>query len=56
MVRVPCTKRLAVGEQVGRLYTFPNDPAVAKFLASLKTIWENNKSEFGNEEPGSPGR
>jgi hypothetical protein len=27
-----------------------NDPAVAKFLASLKTIWENNKSEFGNED------
>jgi hypothetical protein len=34
----------------------PNDPAVAKFLASLKTVWENNKSEFGNEELGSSGR
>jgi TolB-like protein/Tfp pilus assembly protein PilF len=27
-----------------------NDPAVAKFLASLKTTWENNKSEFGHED------
>jgi len=26
-----------------------NDPAVAKFLASLKTTWENYQSEFGNE-------
>jgi hypothetical protein len=25
-----------------------NDPGVAKFLASLKTTWENNLREFGN--------
>ena len=27
-----------------------NDPAVAKFLASLKKTWENNEREFGNED------
>ena len=27
-----------------------NDPAVAGFLASLKTTWESNKSEFGDED------
>jgi serine/threonine protein kinase len=26
-----------------------NDPAVAKFLASLKRTWEDNQREFGNE-------
>jgi TolB-like protein len=26
-----------------------DDPAIAKFLASLKTTWENYQSEFGNE-------
>jgi serine/threonine protein kinase len=33
-----------------------NDPAVVKFLASLNAVWQNNKSEFGNDEPGSSGR
>jgi non-specific serine/threonine protein kinase len=27
-----------------------NDPAVAKFLASLKKTWENNQREFGDED------
>jgi hypothetical protein len=27
-----------------------NDPAVAQFLASLKTTWESNQSEFGSED------
>ena len=27
-----------------------NDPAVAKFLSSLKKTWENNQREFGNED------
>jgi hypothetical protein len=27
-----------------------NDPAVAKFLASLKKTWEDNVREFGNED------
>ncbi|HTA46281.1 MAG TPA: protein kinase [Bryobacteraceae bacterium] len=26
-----------------------HDPAVARFLAALKTTWENNRSEFGDE-------
>ncbi len=27
-----------------------NDPAIAKFLASLKKTWENNRREFGTED------
>jgi hypothetical protein len=27
-----------------------NDPAVAKFLDSLKKTWENNEREFGEED------
>jgi hypothetical protein len=27
-----------------------NDPAIARFLASLKKTWEDNQREFGNED------